>query len=64
MFLLEENSLIHCYNYKLGGIQSGTTENIYPTAPTEIIDWKIHDNASTGIQFSKIMPALNISIRF
>jgi hypothetical protein len=50
--------------YKLGGVQTGVQEQIFPTTPTMILNWTIHNNASEGIQFSKVIPSLNITIRF
>jgi len=50
--------------YKLGGIESGVEENIYPASPTAIDHWKIYNNASKGIQFSKVMPSFHINFRF
>lgn len=50
--------------YKLGGVQNGIVEQIYPANPTEILNWTIYNNSSEGIQFSKVMPSLNITIRF
>lgn len=50
--------------YKLGGIENGVTEQIFPTTPTEILNWKVYNNASKGIEFSKVMPSLNLTIHF
>ncbi|MDP1746457.1 MAG: hypothetical protein Q8L90_12820 [Bacteroidota bacterium] len=50
--------------YKLGGVQSGVQEHIFPTTPTLIFNWKNYNNASEGIQFSKVLPSLNLTIRF
>ena len=50
--------------YQLGGIQNGTKEELFPTSPKQTVDWKIHNNKSEGIQFTKIMPSLNLTIRF
>lgn len=50
--------------YKIGGLQNG----IYQRTTNNVIDvnqnWAINNNASTGIQFSKVMPSLNLTIRF
>lgn len=50
--------------YKLGGTQNGTIESIQPASPTEILTWKNYNNSSEGIGFSKVMPSLNLTIRF
>jgi hypothetical protein len=53
--------------YKLGGVQSGVWdvyENISSHYYHDHLVWSIHNNASEGIQFSKVMPSFKISIHF
>lgn len=49
--------------YKLGGVQEGTYEKHIYNGMFEIIPWTIDNNASTGIQFSKLIPSFNITMQ-
>lgn len=52
--------------YKLGGMQKGVYERHNSVWGSTYVyeHWQIYNNASKGIQFSKIMPSLNLTIRF
>lgn len=48
--------------YELGGVQSGT--HYAPANPTYPRNWSISNNVSSGFQFSKIRPSLNVTYQF
>ena len=50
--------------YKIGGMQNGTYQRITNNVMDVNEKWAIANNASTGMQFSKVMPSLNLTIRF
>ena len=52
--------------YKLGGLENGIYERHCSVWGANYIysQWSIHNNASKGIQFSKVMPTFNISFWF
>jgi hypothetical protein len=55
--------------HKLGGVQNGTYERYQYISSSNYywethLTWSIHNNKSEGIQFSKIIPCLNLTIRF
>lgn len=49
--------------YNIGGLQEGTLTAHYPTTPDEFMTWSIHQNNSSGLLFSKIMPSFFVSFR-
>jgi hypothetical protein len=49
--------------YKLGGFQNGRTEKRIYTGAVDVVEWSIANNASKGLQFSKVMPSFHISFQ-
>lgn len=55
--------------HQLGGIQSGVYEKYLYTSSNNYYyhdyeQWSIHNNSSKGVQYSKVIPSLNLTIRF
>jgi hypothetical protein len=50
--------------YSLGGVHTGTRYTSVPTQAPTSRNWSVMNNKSNGLQFTKIIPSLNVRFKF